>query len=51
MKSKRSKKRVMVELEFVGDGTIAQIGKMAFSGGVPAPRLGRSARFAVFNQS
>lgn len=50
MKSKRSKKRVTVELEFIGDGTVAQIGQMAFSGGVPAPRLGRSARFAVFRE-
>jgi len=50
MKSKRSKKRVTVELEFLGDGTIAQIGEMAFSGGVPAPRLGRSARFAVLRE-
>lgn len=50
MKSKRSKKRVSVELEFLGDGTVAQIGQMAFSGGVPAPRLGRSARFTVFRE-
>ena len=50
MKSKRSKKRVTVEIEFLGDGSIEQIGEMAFSGGVPAPRLGRSARFAVFKE-
>jgi hypothetical protein len=50
MKSKRSKKRVSVEIEFVGDGTVARIGKLAFSGGVPAPRLGRSVRFAVFRE-
>jgi hypothetical protein len=50
MKSKRSKKRVAIELAFLGDGTVAQIGQMAFSGGVPAPRLGRSARFAMFRE-
>ena len=50
MKSKRSKKRVSVELEFFGDGTVAQIGKLAFSGGVPSPHIGRSARFAVFRE-
>jgi len=50
MKSKLSKKRVTVEIEFLGDGSVARIGEMAFSGGVPAPRLGRSARFAVFKE-
>jgi hypothetical protein len=47
MKTKRSKRRVSIELEFIGDGTVAKIGAMAFSGGVPAPRLGRSLRFTV----
>ena len=50
MKSKRSKKRVSIELEFRGDGTVAKIGELAFSGGVPAPRLRRSARFAVVRE-
>jgi hypothetical protein len=50
MKSKRTNKRVSVELEFAGDGTVAKIGNLAFSGGVPAPKLGRSARFAVFRE-
>jgi hypothetical protein len=50
VKSKRSKKRVTVELEFLGDGSVAQVGDLAFSGGVPPPRLGRSARFAVFGE-
>ena len=50
MKSKRSKKRVTVEVEFVGDGTVTQIGELAFSGGVPPPRLGRFVGFAVFKE-
>ena len=50
MKRKRSKKRVAVDLEFNGDGTVAKIGQMAFYGGVPKPRLGRSVRFAVFRE-
>lgn len=47
MKSKRSKKRITVELDFLGDGTVAQIAPMAFAGGVPEPQLGRSLRFTV----
>ena len=47
MKSKRSKKRVRVELEFLGDGTVAQVGPLAFSGGVPALRPRHSLRFTV----
>ena len=50
MKSKRSKKRVTVELEFLGDGTVAQIGEMAFSGGVSPPQLRRSTRFVVMRE-
>ena len=47
MKNKRSKKKVAVEIEFIGDGTVQKIGKFGFSGGVPTPRLGRSLRFTV----
>src|SRR5688572_19591972 len=50
MKSKHSKKRVTVELEFVGDGTVARVGEGAFSGGVPEPQLGRSVKFAVMRE-
>jgi hypothetical protein len=47
MKSKRLKKKVPVEIEFFGDGTVQKIGKFGFSGGVPVPRFGRSLRFIV----
>jgi len=50
MKSKHSKKKVTVELEFNGDGTVAKIGRMGFFGGVPAPRLGRSMHFIVHKE-
>ncbi|MCE9591776.1 MAG: hypothetical protein K8S99_14775 [Planctomycetes bacterium] len=44
---KHSKKRVSVEVEFVGDGSVARIGRGGFGGGVPVPRPGRSLRFTV----
>ena len=47
MNSKRSKRKVPVEIEFFGDGTVQKIGKGGFSGGVPTPRTGRSLRFVV----
>ena len=49
MKSKRSKKRVSIELEFAGDGTVAQVRDMGFSGGVPPPRLGNFA-MGIFSE-
>jgi len=47
MKLKRSKRKVAVEIEFIGDGKVQKIGEFGFSGGVPAPRPGSSLRFTV----
>jgi hypothetical protein len=47
VKTKKAKRKVAVEVTFLGDGSIKQVGDTAFSGGVPAPSLGNSLEFGI----